>query len=89
MCGERGKRCARSLTRRANCLLDVRGESVVPLTGFPSSDLQGDASSSKPHLYTVAVVCMPCAVAEMCPGGIMCLLELVDLENRVTLLRNA
>ena len=62
---------------------------MVSLAGFPSGDLQGDASSSKPHLYTVAVMCMPRAVAEMCPGGIMRLLELVDLENRVTLLRNA
>ena len=42
MRGDRDKRRARSLTRRVDCLLDVRGESVVPLTGFPSGDLQGD-----------------------------------------------
>lgn len=89
MGGDRGKRRVRSLTRRVDCLLDVRDESVVSLPSLPSGDLQGDASSSKPHLCTVAVMCMPRAVAEMCPGGIMWLLELVDLENRVTLFRNA
>lgn len=89
MRGDRGKRRVRSLTRRVDCLLDVRDESVVSLPSLPSGDLQGDASSSKPHLCTVAVMCMPRAVAEMCPGGIMWLLELVDLENRVTLFRNA
>lgn len=47
MCGYQGKRRARSLTRRVDCFLDVRGESVVPLPSLPSGDLQGDASSSK------------------------------------------
>jgi len=89
MCGYQGKRCARSLTRRVDCLLDVRDESVVSLLSLLSGDLQGDASSSKPYLCTVAVMCMPRAVAEMRPGGFMWLLESVDLENRVTLLRNA
>ena len=89
MRGDSGKRRARSLTRRVDCLLDVRGESVVSLPSLPSGDLQGDASSSKPHLCTVAVMCMPRAVAEMCSGGIMWLLELVDLENRAILLRSA
>ena len=54
MCGYQGKRRARSLTRRVDCLLDVRDELVVPLPSLPSGDLQGDASSSKPHLCTVA-----------------------------------
>lgn len=89
MRGDRDKRRARSLTRRVDCLLDVRDESVVSLLSLLSGDLQGDASSSKPYLCTVAVMCMPRAVAEMRPGGFMWLLESVDLENRVTLLRNA
>ena len=42
MCGYRGKRRARSLTGGIDSLLDVRGEPVVPLAGFPSGDLQGD-----------------------------------------------
>lgn len=89
MRGDRGKRRVRSLTRRADCLLDVRGESVVSLPSLPSGDLQGDASSSKPHLYTVAVMCMPRAAAEMCSGGFMRLLGSVDLKNRVVLFRSA
>lgn len=89
MRGDRGKRRVRSLTKRADCPLDVRDESVVSLPSLPSGDLQGDASSSKPHLYTVAVMCMPRAVAEMCPGGIMRLLGSVDLKNREALLRSA
>ena len=42
MRGDRDKRRARSLTRRVDCLLDVRDESVVSLPSLPSSDLQGD-----------------------------------------------
>ena len=48
MRGDRDKRRARSLTRRVDCLLDVRDESVVSLLSLLSGDLQGDASSSKP-----------------------------------------
>lgn len=42
MCGYRGKRRARSLTGGIDSLLNVGGESVVSLAGFPSGDLQGD-----------------------------------------------
>lgn len=42
MCGYQGKRRARSLTRRVDCLLDVGGESVVPLPSLLSGDLRGD-----------------------------------------------
>ena len=89
MRGDRGKRRARSLTRRVDCLLDVRGESVVSLPSLPSGDLQGDASSSKPRLCTVAVMCMTRVVAEMCPGGFMRLLGSVDLKNRAILFHSA
>lgn len=44
MCGYRGKRCARSLTRGVDSLLDVRREPVVPRAGFPRGDLQGDGA---------------------------------------------
>ena len=42
MCGCQGKRRARSLTRGVDSLLDVGGESVVPLPSLLSGDLQGD-----------------------------------------------
>ena len=42
MRGDRGKRRVRSLTKRADCPLDVRDESVVSLPSLPSGDLQGD-----------------------------------------------
>ena len=42
MRGDRGKRRVRSLTKRADCLLDVRCEPVVSLPSLLSGDLRGD-----------------------------------------------
>lgn len=45
MCGYHGKRRARSLTGGVDSLLDVRGESAVPLAGFPSGNPKGDGAA--------------------------------------------